>query len=75
MEGRPPAAVLPGFWIERFESTFGVKIIDRVRDEPFEAIFLNSVGDVLREEVLLILVIFNKIMAHKLILTMYTTLS
>jgi hypothetical protein len=70
MEGRPPAAVLPEFGIEGFESAFGVKIIDRVGDEPFQAIFLNPVGDVLREEVLLILVIFNKIMAHRLILTM-----
>jgi hypothetical protein len=48
---RPYAAVLPRFRIERFESVFSV------RDEPFQAVFLNPVGDVLREEVLLILTI------------------
>jgi hypothetical protein len=69
MEGRPPAAVLPGFWIEGIKSAFGVEVVNGVRDESFQAVFLDPVRDVLREEVLLVLVIFNKIMTHRRILS------
>jgi hypothetical protein len=69
VEGRPPAAVLPRFWIEGFEPAFGVEVVNSVRDESFQAVFLDPVRDVLREEVLLVLIIFNKIMAHRRILT------
>jgi hypothetical protein len=32
--------------------------------EPFEAVFFNPLGEALRERMLLILITFNKIMAH-----------
>jgi len=70
MERRPPAAVLPWCWIEWIEAALGVEVVDGIRDESFQAVFLNPVGDVLREEVLLVLVIFNKIMIYRLVLAM-----
>jgi hypothetical protein len=68
VEGRPPAAVLPRFWVEGIESAFGVKVIDGIGDESLQTVFLNPVGDVLREEMLLVLIVFNKIMRHGQIL-------
>jgi hypothetical protein len=45
MVGRPPAAVLPWFWIERVEPTLVVEVIDRIRDVSFETVFFDSVRD------------------------------
>jgi hypothetical protein len=64
MVGRPPAAVLPWFWIERVEPTLGVEVIDRVRDVSFETVLLDPVSDRLRKEVLLILIVPQKIIRH-----------
>jgi hypothetical protein len=64
VEGRPAAAVLPGFWVEGFQLPFGVKVIDGIRNESLQTVFLDPVRDVLREEMLLVLVVFNKIMRH-----------
>jgi len=70
VEGRPRAAVLPRFWIEWVETAFGVEVIDGVRDESFEAVFFDPIGEILWEKVLLVLIIFNKIMAHRRILSL-----
>jgi len=68
MVGRPPAAVLPGGWIERLEPSLGVEIVDRIRDEPFETIFFDPVRDRLRQEMLLFLIGNEKIIRHGWIL-------
>jgi hypothetical protein len=68
MVGRPPAAVLPWVWIKRVEPTLIVEIIDRVRDEPFEAVLFDPVRDRYRKEVLLVLVVSEKIIRHGWIL-------
>jgi hypothetical protein len=64
MEGRPSAAVLPIVWIEGFESTLVVEMIDNVGNVAFEAIFFDPLRDVLRQEVLLILVVVNEVGCH-----------
>ena len=61
VEGRPPAAVLPRLWVDGIKSAFGVKIIDGIGDESLQTVFLNPVGDVLREEVLLVLIVSIKL--------------
>jgi len=68
MEGRPPAVVISMIWIETFESVYGVSVVNGLRDESFQAVCVDPVGDVLREELLPISVIFNKSMVHRLIL-------
>jgi len=65
MEGRPPAAVLPIVRIEGFKSAFVVEMIDNVRNVAFEAILFNPLCDVLRQEVLLVLIVLDKIRSHK----------
>jgi hypothetical protein len=65
MEGRPPAAVLPFLWIERIEPTLVVEMIDDVGDVPFEAILFDPLREVLRQEVLLILVVLDKVRCHR----------
>jgi hypothetical protein len=57
MEGRPATAVRPIFWIERFKSALVVEMIDNVGDVAFEAILFDPLRDVLRQEVLLLLVV------------------
>jgi len=65
MEGRPPAAVLSWVRIEWIKPTLVVKIINNIRNVAFEAIFFDPLCDVLRQEVLLILVVSDKIKRHE----------
>jgi len=65
MEGRPPAAVLPIVRIEGFESALVVEMIDNVRNVAFEAILFDPLRDVLRQEVLLILIVLDEIRSHR----------
>jgi hypothetical protein len=71
MEGRPATAVRPIFWIERFKSALVVEMIDNVGDVAFEAILFDPLRDVLRQEVLLILVVSDEVGRHGWILTLY----
>jgi hypothetical protein len=64
VEGRPPAAVLVRIWIEWFQSTFLIQEVDRIRDESFETVLFNPLRDVFWKQVLLILVVFNKVMSY-----------
>nr|WP_232833786.1 hypothetical protein [Saliphagus sp. LR7] len=64
MEGRPPAAVLPIVRIEWVEPTLVVEMIDNVGNVAFEAILLDPLRDVLWQEVLLILIVSDKIERH-----------
>ncbi|MGN8213120.1 hypothetical protein [Halococcus salifodinae] len=71
MEGRPPTAVLPIVWIEWFEPILVVEMIDNVGDVAFEAIFFDPLCDVLRQEVLLLLIVSDEVGGHGWILTLY----
>lgn len=71
MEGRPSAAVLPWFWIEGIESALVVEMIDNVGNVAFETILFDPLRDILRQEVLLILVVSNEIERHGWILTLH----
>jgi len=75
MEGRPATAVRPIFWIERFKSALVVEMIDNVGDVAFEAILFDPLRDVLRQEVLLILVVSDEVGRHGWILTLYRSFS
>src|SRR5699024_11104007 len=57
MEGRPATAVRPIFWVERIEPVLVVEMIDNVGDVAFETVLFDPLRDVLRQEVLLILVV------------------
>jgi hypothetical protein len=72
MVGRPPAAVLPGFWVERIEPPFAVKVINGVGDVLLETVLCNPVREILWEKMLLVLIIFNKIMRHRRMLHVET---
>ena len=61
MEGRPATVVRPIFWVERIKTALVVKMIDNVGNVAFEAILFDPLCDVLRQEVLLILVVSDKI--------------
>src|SRR5699024_9256412 len=69
MEGRPATAVRPIFRIEGIEPTLVVEMIDNVGNVAFEAILFDPLRDVLRQEVLLILVVSNEVGRHGWILT------
>ncbi len=56
MEGRPPVTVLPWVRIEWIKPTLVVKVINNIRNVTFEVILFDSLCDVLRQEVLLILI-------------------
>ncbi|UOO96782.1 hypothetical protein MUK72_14640 (plasmid) [Halococcus dombrowskii] len=71
MEGRPATAVRPIFWIEGIEPALVVEMIDNVGNVAFEAIVFDPLRDVLRQEVLLILVVSDKVRRHVWILTLY----
>ncbi|WP_273837363.1 hypothetical protein [Halococcus sp. PRR34] len=64
MEGRPATAVRLLIWIERVEAAFVIEMIDDVGDVGFEAVVFDPIRDVLREEVLLILIVSNKVRRH-----------
>ncbi|PGF14485.1 hypothetical protein CP556_20425 [Natrinema sp. CBA1119] len=70
MKGRSPTAVLPIFRIEGVEPALVVEIIDDAGNVAFEAIFFNPLRDVLRQEVLLILVVSDDVGRHGWILTL-----
>lgn len=40
---RQPSASVSGGWIERVQLSFRLKIVDRIRYEPFESIIFDSV--------------------------------
>jgi len=65
MEGRPATAVRPIFWIERIEAALVVEMINDIGDVGFEAILFDPIRDVLRQEVLLILIVSNKVRCHR----------
>lgn len=60
----PFPAVVAFLGIERFESTLRVDEIDNVRDEHFEAIVLNPIGDRFRQEMLLVLIVSDEAIRH-----------
>lgn len=60
-----PATVLVGFLgVERFQPTFFVEIIDSVRDEPFETFLFDPLREILRQEVLLVLIVSDEVGCH-----------
>jgi hypothetical protein len=64
MEGRPPTAVLPIFWIEGFDPVLVVEMIDNVGNVAFETVLFDPLRDVLRQQVLLILVVSDEVECH-----------
>ncbi|GAB7092843.1 hypothetical protein JCM18237_31140 [Halorubrum luteum] len=64
MEGRPPAAVLPIVRIEWVKPALVVEMIDNVGNVAFETILFDPLRDVLWQEVLLILIVSDKIERH-----------
>ncbi|MFB6228337.1 MAG: hypothetical protein ABEH88_07185 [Halobacteriales archaeon] len=66
--GRAAPAIISGLWVERLKPPFDVKVVNRVRDESLGTVFFDPLVEVLRKEVLLVLVIFNKIVLHRFFL-------
>jgi hypothetical protein len=64
MEGRPPAAVLPVLRIEGIKPALVVEMIDDIRDVAFGAVLFDPLRDVLRQEMLLILVVLDEVERH-----------
>jgi hypothetical protein len=64
-------AVLPIVRIERIEPTLVVKMIDNVGNVAFETLLFDPLRDVLRQEMLLLLVVLNEVRRHEWILTLY----
>src|SRR5699024_10899577 len=71
MEGRPATAVRPICRIEGIKPALVVEMIDNVGNVAFEAILFDPLRDVLRQEVLLILVVSDEVGRHGWILTLY----
>jgi len=54
-------------WVERFEPVLVVEVVDGVRDEAFETVLFDPLGEIFREEVLLVLIVVNEVGGHRLI--------
>jgi len=72
MIGRASPAIIPRLWIEWLKAPFAVEVVDGVINVPFETLFFDPVTEVFWKEMLLVLIIFNKIMCNWYILDTQT---
>jgi hypothetical protein len=61
-----PTAIFVGLrWIKRLEQVVIIEVVDGVRDEAFETVLFDPLGEVFREEMLLVLIVLDEVGSHR----------